>query len=207
MVELVAEIPAKAREWRNDPAIWKWCRQNALISRAAHMRWLDRIETDPTIKMFGVRINAAADIGVCGLTSIDRINQCAEFSLYIAPEFQRRGYAKEALKLLLDHGFKDQNLNRIWGETFDGNPALRMFIDLGMRLEGTSRQAYFRGGKFIDCHRVAILRSEWNGVPSFIPDTSDVSFRDTGDPLMAAMLGAQHDHITDSHSIKIRQGV
>jgi RimJ/RimL family protein N-acetyltransferase len=174
-IVLVAEIPSRAREWRNDGRIWKWCRQNTLISESAHQRWLERIQTDASIKMFGIRAIEDGDtaVGVCGLTSIDKQNQNAEFSLYIAPEHHGKGYGKDALRTLLEHGFKDQNLWRIWGETYDGNPAFKMFLSLGMKHEGTSRQAYFRSGKFIDCHRVAILREEWNG-PVFVSTTSGV---------------------------------
>lgn len=101
-------------------------------------------------------------VGVCGLTSIDKINQKAEFSLYIAPDMQHKGFGRAALALLLHHGFNDFNLNRIWGESFDGNPAQKMFARMGMQKEGTLRESYFRGGKFIDSHIWAITRSQFN---------------------------------------------
>lgn len=178
-VALSPDIPPKAREWRNDIRIRRWCRQYSLIDDRSQHLWEAKITTDPTIKMFGVELlpeppspnvltvgttsfYGVTYLGVCGLTSINRVNQSAEFSLYIAPWAQGKGYGKEALSLLLEHGFKDHNLNRIWGEVFDGNPALRMFSDMGMRHEGTLRQSYFREGKFIDSHIVGILRSEFN---------------------------------------------
>jgi RimJ/RimL family protein N-acetyltransferase len=165
-VQLRATIPAEARAWRNDARIFKWCRQHTLISQAQHDAWLSRIETDPSIKMFGIWVSGAAShgntfVGVCGLTSINRLNQTAEFSLYIAPEFQRMGYAKQSLKLLLAHGFFDHNLNTVYGETFDGNPALKMFMDLGMQKEATLRERYFREGRFIDVHIVSMIRREF----------------------------------------------
>lgn len=183
-VALSADIPFKAREWRNDKRIRQWCRQYSLIDDRSQHLWEAKITTDPTIKMFGVelvtesrpehykvsntvplvmRVEASHSyIGVCGLTSINRVNQSAEFSLYIAPWAQGKGYGKEALSLLLEHGFKDHNLNRIWGEVFDGNPARLMFEELGMKHEGTLRQSYFRVGKFIDSHIVGILRGEFH---------------------------------------------
>jgi diamine N-acetyltransferase len=167
-VELRSTIPSQARDWRNQLEIRRWCRQYTLISQAQHAAWLTRIETDPTIKMFGIWGNDPQVIphngfvGVCGLTSIDRHNQSAEFSLYIAPEYHRRGYARNALTLLLLHGFWDYNLNRIWGESFDGNPAQRLFASLGMQHEGALRQSYFREGRHIDSHIWAMTREEFN---------------------------------------------
>lgn len=171
LVRLTSEIPSQAREWRNHPDVWKWCRQYTLIDENSHDSWLRRISTDPTIKMFGVSAREASehgivirDIGVCGLTSINRVNQTAEFSLYIAPEYQRHGYGKDALRTLLRHGFQDHNLQCIWGETFYGNPAYQMFLDIGMRHEGTLRKRYFRDGRFIDAHLVSMLREEFTWI-------------------------------------------
>lgn len=173
-ITLTADIPCWARDWRNRPEIWKWCRQYTLIDEDAHARWREKIFSDPTIKMFGIERPivmereprfACADpggpVGVCGLTSIDRVNQSAEFSLYIAPEFRKRGFARDALKTLIRHGFMDHNLNRIWGEVFSGNPALKLFGEIGFKQEGILEQAYFRDGKFIDVHRIAILRKDF----------------------------------------------
>lgn len=168
MIKLVPEIPAYARAWRNHPEIQKWCRQNTPISQAHHERWLKQIEDDPTIKMFGIRAEFECGpdekmedaVGVCGLTSIDRLNQKAEFSLYIAPQYQSKGFGEAALKRLCEHGFKDLNLNRIWGEVFDGNPAMKTFERLGFKLEGIQRQSYFRDGKFIDSLIISKLRTE-----------------------------------------------
>lgn len=149
-------------KWRNDRRIWAWCRQNTLISDMQQQRWIEAQDLDPTIKMFAIRPGGGGLVGVCGLTDIDHINQRAEFSLYIGPEYQRKGYAKRALSELLSHGFFDLNLNVIWGETFDQNPAIRLFESLGMVKDGTRRDHYFKGGKFIDCHLYSLRRSEWN---------------------------------------------
>jgi RimJ/RimL family protein N-acetyltransferase len=152
----------KSFEWRNDYAIWKWCRQNDVLSWSNHVRWDSKINKDPTIKMYAIyETEQRQIIGVCGLTDIDHINQRAEFSLYIAPRYQRKGYAKAALKTLFSHGFLNQNLNIIWGETFEGNPAYKMFLNLGMKHEGTRRQFYFKEGKHIDAHLVSMTRQEY----------------------------------------------
>lgn len=100
-------------------------------------------------------------VGVCGLTDICPVNQRAEFSLYIFPEHHQQGYGSEALSCLLTHGFKNLNLNRIWGETFDQNPGAKVFERLGFRHEGKREEFYFREGRFIDAHLYSIGRKEW----------------------------------------------
>ncbi len=155
---------APSFEWRNNFSIWRWCRQNDVLNFKNHLDWFDKIAKEASIKMYGI-YDGPRFLGVCGLTDIDRLNQRAEFSLYIAPEHQRKGYAKSALKTLLSHGFMNQNLNVIWGETFEGNPAYDMFLKLGMKHEGTRRQFYFKEGKHIDAHLVSMTRQEFMEAP------------------------------------------
>lgn len=161
------------RQWRNDHRIWRWTRQFDLISDAEQVRWFNRQSEDPTIRMYkvvleteekgeddkpGVRAHTA---GVCGFTSIDNVNRRAEFSLYVAPDLHGKGLGTVALKTLLVHGFQNLGLNIIWGETFDGNPAARMFEKIGFQKEGTRRQFYFRDGRFIDAHLYSITAEEF----------------------------------------------
>lgn len=163
-VALSPDIPFNARDQRNLPEVFKWCRQYTLIDQESHNKWLANISKDPTIKMFGIVCGKALksqNVGVCGLTSIDHVNQKAEFSLYIFPKYHSSGYGKDALYTLLKHGFNDLNLNRIWGEVYDGNPAMILFESLGFKKEGIQRQSYFRQGRFINSHIISILRDEW----------------------------------------------
>ncbi len=154
----------KARVWRNDWRIMQWTRQSEFISDRDQRAWFDRQAADPTIKMYAVRTRCAGTdelVGVCGLTSIDWLNRRAEFSLYIAPNHQRCGYGREALKLLLKHGFENLGLNQIWGETFEGNPAIKLFAEIGMKLDGMRRDFYWKDGKFLAAHLISILAKEW----------------------------------------------
>lgn len=148
------------RQWRNDYRIYRWCRQDGLISEYRHVEWFKWQAADPHTRMFLV-CDTKTPVGVAGLTSIDLLNRRAEFSLYIDPEKHHSGYGKKALCTLLHHGFVDLALNRVWGETFEGNPALRMFLNLGLEYEGTRKQHYFKEGRFIDSTLVAITRNKW----------------------------------------------
>lgn len=153
--------------WRNSRQIWQWCRQNDILSWHEHEAWFEKQKTDSTLKMYTIYDNCDQDeaeqkmVGVCGLTSIDQLNRRAEFSLYIGPGLQEMGFGKKALWTLCQHGFKNLGLNCIWGETFNGNPAARMFEGLGFKHEGTRREFYFRDGEFIDAHIFSVLASEW----------------------------------------------
>lgn len=148
---------------RNDPEIMQWCRQYAPLHWENHKDWYKWQANDQNTEMAIIKRIDGINVGVCGLTSIDYIARRAEFSCYIYPCEQGKGYATSALKALFDFGFEDLNLNLIWGETFEGNPAYKLFTEkLGMKHEGTRRQFYFKNGKYVDAHLISITRDEWN---------------------------------------------
>lgn len=146
--------------WRNDVRIRRWCRQKDLIHTLNHVMWYTKQANDPAISMYGICTHCNTLVGVAGLTSIDHHNQHAEFSLYICPDQHKRGYGKEALRLLFLHGFDTLNLKTIWGETFYNNPAQLMFEAIGMKKEGVLRNRYFKDGKHWDSIMYSITKEE-----------------------------------------------
>lgn len=150
------------RHARNNYSVWKTCRQNDLISEHSHDCWFESIKNDPTIRMYAL-IGDSKLVGVAGFTSIDFSVGKAEFSYYTLPQEMRKGYGLKALKTLFAHGFQNLNLNLIWGECIQPNPALKMFLKLGMHHEGKRRSFYYKNGKYRDADLVSMLRSEWHG--------------------------------------------
>ncbi len=85
-------------------------------------------------------------IGICGFMAIDHLNSLAEIGIMVGEkDFWNKGYAQEALSLLLDYGFKKLNLNNIMLEVFPENkPALACYIKLGFKKIGERRKAQRR---------------------------------------------------------------
>lgn len=147
--------------WRNDPRIYEWCRQNSPLHWDKHLDWCRAQARDPRLDMFVMLGDSGNPVGVCGLTDICLINRRAEFSLYIGPEHQGNGYAYRGLEKLLEHGFDTLGLNRIYGETFDGNRAQNIFEKMGMVCEGVRRDFYFRCGRFVNAKLYSISCGEF----------------------------------------------
>lgn len=159
-VRLTRHISEKQFGWRNDPRINAWTRQNGVLSHIDMYRWRKKIAKDPTILMFGILNEKDEEVGTAGLTDICHIHGKAEFSLLIGPEFHKQGFGKAALIELLKYGFKNLRLNLIFGETFENNPAMKMFLDVGMQEEGRLRKRYFKNGSYVDSYMVSILKEE-----------------------------------------------
>ena len=74
-----------------------------------------------------------------------------------------KGYAKEAVKLLVDYLFSGYPTERIVAFTDTENiPAQKVMEGIGFRCEGTMRRAMFRNGRWQDIAIYGILREEWH---------------------------------------------
>ena len=103
-------------------------------------------------------------IGGIGITDINKEFESAEIGYWIAKPYWENGYCTEAARAVLEYGFKVMGLNRIHAMHMTRNPASgRIMQKIGMKHEGTSRQAVKKWGKFEDIEYYAILKSEYTG--------------------------------------------
>lgn len=156
------------RKWRNAPEIRKWCRQTGLVNDIRQAGWFEWQAQDMGTRMYAIKTGKpirSTLVGVCGLTSIEwEVTRRAEFSLYIGPDHQGKGLGKAALLTLLHHGFQDLCMHGIWGESFEDNPARKMFEDMGFKHEGVRRDFYWKAGRYINAHLYSILEDEWRQI-------------------------------------------
>lgn len=82
------------------------------------------------------------------------------------PAHHGQGYATEAARAMLAHGFETLNCHRIVATCQPENPAsYRVMEKLGMRREGHFRECIERpGGAWWDEYFYAILQTEWLGL-------------------------------------------
>ena len=80
----------------------------------------------------------------------------------MGPKERNKGYATEAVKLLVDYLFSTHNIARIQATTHVMNkPAQRVLEKCGFAKEGKLRKALFTGGKFADVFIYGITREKW----------------------------------------------
>jgi ribosomal-protein-alanine N-acetyltransferase len=99
-------------------------------------------------------------VGAIGL-SIDTAHAGAEMGYWVAVPHWNQGFCTEAARRLIDFGFGPLRLHRIQARHLTRNPASgRVMQKLGMRLEGVSRDAVLKWGRFEDLAVYAILAWE-----------------------------------------------
>lgn len=102
-------------------------------------------------------------IGLCGLV-LNYSNQDAEVWYLLDPLFWQKGFASSAVKLILDRGFDNYKLHRIWATCLPENPAsARVLEKMGFRKEGFLKEYLKIQGVWKDCFLYAILQDEWKG--------------------------------------------
>lgn len=152
------------RQWRNQPVLRQYFREYREITPLMQQKWYeDCVCTNKNQVDFVIeRPQPDADIiGHCGLYYIDWLHKRAEFTIYIGNMmFRNHGCGSDALRTLCKYGFEELNLNKIWCEVFDNNPAIVVYRHLGFVDEGTLRQHHFSVGRYMDSHILSMLRSE-----------------------------------------------
>ena len=101
-------------------------------------------------------------LGQCALTRVDQTARCAELAIVMAPDSARQGYGREAIGLLLDFGFRQMNLNRVYLRVYAENDrAVRCYRACGFREEGRLREHVYFDGHYGDVLEMGILRREF----------------------------------------------
>lgn len=152
------------RRWINDPRNWRGLMFRPPINACREREWIESLGKSTTDYVFGVVVrNGDRLIGTAGLHRINAINRSAEFGINLGDvAYQNQGYGTETARLLIRYGFEELNLNRIALSVFANNPrAISCYQKSGFVHEGCLRQALYRGGRFHDEYRFAILREEW----------------------------------------------
>ena len=86
----------------------------------------------------------------------------AELGYWIGVPYWDHGYATEAARAVVDFGFRELKLQRIFAHHFQGNDASgRVLQKAGMKHEGCQRQHIEKWGRLLDLENYGVLRSEW----------------------------------------------
>ena len=111
------------RDWRNNPDFRKHFREYQELNLAQQEKWFEeKVIADNTTLMFSIRRNDDNELlGCCGFVYINWVHRHADLSLYIGWKdayIDEEGYAEESCRLLLDYGFNELCLNKVWTEIY-----------------------------------------------------------------------------------------
>jgi len=155
------------RDWRNLSQFRKNFREVRELSLADQEKWFESLQNTKHINfMFTiVRLVDNQPIGVAGLLYINWVIRSADFSFYIGYKeayIDDEGLAKEAAKLLIEYGFNNLNLNKIWMELYEFDSQKIDFFknEFNFLVDGVLRQNCFELGEYWDSHILSLIQTD-----------------------------------------------
>jgi RimJ/RimL family protein N-acetyltransferase len=125
-------------------------------------QFYEELAKDKDITNFAIEADGLF-IGECGLHHVNRLDGTAEVGIGIGDRaYQGRGYGRAALTLLVDYGFRLQNLRKLWLEVHGSNErAIRSYRSVGFVEEGRQREHTWSGGRYEDLVLMGLFRSDF----------------------------------------------
>jgi len=153
--------------WRNNPDFRKHFREYRELNLNQQDKWFEeKVVKDNTTLMFSIKRNEDNELlGCCGFVYINWVHRHADLSLYIGYEnayIDDEGYAEESCWLLLEYGFNELYLNKIWTEIYEfDNKKKELYDKFGFQQDGLLRQNYWYDGKWWDSRMLSLLNSDY----------------------------------------------
>ncbi|MDF1511340.1 MULTISPECIES: GNAT family N-acetyltransferase [Bacillaceae] len=93
---------------------------------------------------------------------VDKNNSKGELGYWIGRDFWGNGFATEAVKRMINFGFNELKLNKIWASAISRNKASIMVLEkAGLKKEGTLRQNRLLLNNFEDVDVYGLLKVEF----------------------------------------------
>ena len=151
------------RDWRNLESFRKNFREVRELNMLSQEKWYEKLNLSTNDFMFTiVDLSTNEVIGACGLLYINWIIRSADFSFYIGKDelyIDEQGYAEESAKLLIEYGFNQLNLHKIWMELYEFDKLkINFFKDKFLfKEDGILRDNCFEDGKYWNSLIISLL--------------------------------------------------
>lgn len=149
--------------WINDPEVHKYLHYEVPLNIEDTERWFERIVDDDSRYDFVIETLDFEPVGLTGLIDIDYTHRTAEFYIVVGEKkYWSRGIGQEAAWLLVQWGFDELDVHKIWAITRSTNSAsIALMKKMGFQIEGILREEKKVDGKRVDVFRLALLRHEF----------------------------------------------
>ena len=157
----------KFTDWMNDFQTTDFIgRSGQVVTFIGEKEWLENSTKNVQDRSFSIiELNHNKLIGTISLENFSWIERSAVLGIFIGDkDFRNNGYGTEAIKLLLEYGFKYLNLHSIRLDLLSINErAHKCYLKSGFKDTGCSREAIYVNGKYYDKLHMDILENEFEG--------------------------------------------
>lgn len=138
------------------------------VSLFSQKNWIQSSTNNLSYRLVVVDNETNEAIGITGLWDIDWHNQSALSAIKLLPAYNGKGIGTEVVMLTMAWAFYNVGLRRLHSTILDFNgPSLGLYIKkCGWKVEGRQREAIFRKGEWHDLYSVAILKRDFDALPT-----------------------------------------
>ena len=157
----------KFTEWMNDFQVTDYIgRTSQIVTYDGEKQYLENAAKNDNTINFNI-VETATDklIGTVALEHFNWIERSAVLGIFIGEkDFRSNGYGTEAIKMILEYGFKYLNLHSIRLDLLSINErAHKCYLKCGFKDTGANREQIFLNGKYYNRLHMDILENEFAG--------------------------------------------
>ena len=151
--------------WINDKNVTKFLGNTFPETYRKEMKWFREMKKKKDEKMFAIHDKETGKyIGNLGLHQISKKDRKARIGIMIGDkEYWNQGYGTDALRTTLRYCFKRLNLNKVGLDVrTEHRAAQKCYKKVGFKPIGTSKDEYFKEGKFYDTILMEIFARDFS---------------------------------------------
>jgi RimJ/RimL family protein N-acetyltransferase len=151
--------------WINDEDVRRYSRNAIPVIKEQVKKWIKPSENHPkeTIYFEIYHKEQKRPIGNVGFNHVNWVQRKGEIGLTIGEkELWGKGFATEAVNLILKYGFEELNLRKIKAGIFEPNiGSVKAAEKAGLKKEGVLKDEIYIDGKHYSAFRYAIFKEDW----------------------------------------------
>ncbi len=141
--------------WENDPELWPYGSARAPLSRHQLWQYIDSYDGDifsaRQLRLMIIENSSSKTVGTIDLSDFDPRDAHANVGIFVNAAHRNKGYALEALKLLIDFSAKTIGLHQLAALIASDNiPSIKLFKSAGFKSCGCLRSWVKIGRKYSD---------------------------------------------------------
>ena len=149
--------------WMNDPIVTQFLESRFYPNSIESLQeYVKQISNNPCEILLGLfRKIDNKHVGNIKIGNINWIHRVGDMGILIGEkECWGKGYATEAIKIMVDYAFNVLNLHKIIAGCYSPNQgSIKAFQKSGFEIEGTQKKHFFYKGKYIDAILLGVLNT------------------------------------------------
>lgn len=137
----------------NDESFWEVSNTQKPFSKHLLKQYLENAQQDiyeaKQLRLMIVEKKSEKSVGMIDLFDFDPKHKRTGIGILISPKFEKKGYASEALQLLIDYVFTHLDLHQVYANITDDNlRSISLFKKQGFKKVGIKKDWIYSNGIF-----------------------------------------------------------